>query len=668
MSPSQSSRLLCHITSWLVASTLLLFALNASAQDTCAANFTHGGNAASGLTFATSRTVPGLAPHDALTQYKTIAQGQGFNVGQDTYSKNGGDLIVSQQPSINARGFDLHVHADETGKVSITTTLPSGMTATPEAFRDNMCMALNRLQAGADTTNTSNVITQSTIYNPTPQESTDICLANFIPSGTSVEGQSFSTWTLGSAMDVSSAIENLKAFTSQVKTMHLSTGAIHGKKATLTIALDNAAAVFDGGFSINGPDLRGFIMRLDLDAALDAVSFSVHTNKEQQSIDQNRMRRLACTLVAIAANGTPPPEEQKPSRFHNPFKNPQKEAQARLDKEVDWMRKARTSLYQRAVRAGKAIVFLPMTNVDHKYAQATPNDLTPGGSAHRSFLFDKTATLVWRATGDTNDIVKVGDQISLIREGLFGYIQSENANKTRYGIYIVSPGSYDLVGLTYDLAHSSLPTLSSKHWTASPKLGMASFAITRDAEFNSRQVWAGAQFENVKVYDGTSCPFVVGGIPGIGICAGGTDQYHTEAKMTRPAGMQTVVSKSYAGGLEATIELTRPFAHLEVKPGAIIVTDGFAAIPDSVAYDNDACQQASENHVNCDIKSLKLFRIPGRISELQISPETAAKIPEVANFISKATYQPMTVNAAKLEEVPGTYEAAWAVPYSLSMH
>lgn len=661
-------RLQHRIATWVAAASLLLFALNASAQNTCEASFTHGGDATSGLTFATSRTVPGLAPHDALAQYKQIAQGQGFKVGHESLGRNGGELTVSQLPSINARGFDLHLQADETGKVSITTTLPPGMTATPEAFRDNMCAALNKLQVGVVASNTANASGQPAIYNPSPQESTDICMANFIPSGSSVEGQTFSTWSLGSVMDISSAIEHLKAFTSQVKTMHLSTGAIHGQKATLTVALDNAAAVFDGGFSINGPDLRGFTMRLDLDAALDAVSFSVHTNKEQQSISLDRMRRLACTLVAIAANGVPPPEEKKPSRFRNPFKNPQKAAQEQLNTEVQFMKQARTSLYQRAIQAGKAIVFLPMLNVDAKYARAAPNDLIPGGAMHQSFHFDQTATLVWRATDGTNDIVKVGEQISLLREGLFGYIQSENANKTKYGIYIVTPGSYDLVGLTYDLAHSSLPALSSRHWTASPKLGVASFAITRDAEFNSHQAWAGAQFENVKVYDGTSCPFVVGGIPGIGVCAGGSDQYHTEAKMTRDAGWQTVVDKSYAGGLEATMELAKPFAHLDVKRGSIIVTDGFAAIPDGIAYDSDACKQAGDSLIDCNIKSLKLFRIPGRTSELQISPETAAKVPMLADFITKATYQPMTVNAVKLEETPGIYEAAWATPYSLPAH
>ncbi|MBD8881592.1 hypothetical protein IHE49_13985 [Rhodanobacter sp. 7MK24] len=668
MSFTRSSPLSHRLVNWIGACFLLLFATCVSAQDhTCEANFTHGGDAASGLTFATSRTIAGLSPREALAQYKPIAQSQGFAIGQESYGKQGGDLIVSQRASINARGFDLHLQADTAGNVSISATLPVGMSATPEAFRNSMCQALDRLRVGATPAAIANTTTQIPSFVPTPQESTDICTANFLPSGTSVEGQTFSTWSLGSAMDISSAIENLKAFTSQVKAMHLSTSAVHGKKATLTVALDNAAIVFDGGYSINGPDLRGFTIRLDLDAALDAVSFSVRMNKEQQSINQDRMRRLACTLVAIVANGAPPPEEKKPSRFRNPFKNPQKDAQTQLDKEIELMRKARTSLYQRAVHAGKAILFLPMTNVDHKYAQATANDLIPGGAIHQSYHFDQTTVLIWRATGDTDDIIRVGDQISLIREGLFGYVQSASANKTRYGIYIADPGSYDLVGLTYDLAHTSLPALSSKHWTTTPRLGMGILAITRDVEFSSHQQWFNAQYQNVQVYDGSTCDMVQTG-GGVSGCAHWQENYHDETHVSDPGGWRTMVDKGYAGGLATSIKFAKPFAHFDVKPGAIIVSDGFAATPDSIQFDSNACHQAGDSLVDCNIDSVKLFRIPGSTSELQISPETAAKIPEVANFISKATYQPMTVNATKLEETPGSYEASWATPYSLTVH
>ncbi|RDS83381.1 hypothetical protein DWU99_12665 [Dyella psychrodurans] len=639
----------------------------AHAQDACTTNFTHTGDATSGLTYATSRTVPGLAPRDALAQYKQIAQEQGLKIGRESYGSNGGELTVSHLASVNARGFDVHLQADATGKVSIAATLPPGMMAKADALRDNLCTTLNKLQAGVSASDVADRGARPLVYTPSPQESTDICMANFIGSDTSDEGETFSTWSLGSAIDIPSAIEHLKGLTSVMKIMHLSTGAIHGKKATLTIALDNAAGVLDGGFSIGGPDLRGFTIRLDLDAALDAISFSVHTNKEQQGINRDRMRRLACTLVAIAANGVLPPEEKKPSYFRNPFKNPQKAAQEQMDKGVQLMTQAKRSLYQRAIQAGKAIAFLPMLNVDAKYAQALPSDLTPGGTMHQPFRFDETATLVWRSTGDANNIVNVGDQYSLFREGLFGYIQSEDARKTTYGIYIIDPGRYDLVGVTYDLVHSTLPALSSKHWTTAPKLGMATFAMTNDVEYSSHQQWFNAQYQNVQVYDGSSCAIEETSGSVIG-CAQWENSYHNETHVSDPGGWRSVVDKGYAGGLAASIKFTKPFAHFDVTPGAIIVTDGFTAIPDSVAYDSDACHQAGDNLIDCNIKSVKLFRIPGSPSELHIFPEAAVKFPEVADFTTKATYQPMTVNATKLEETPGTYEADWAAPYSLSAH
>lgn len=660
MSPPGFSRLLRRAVSMFAASTLLLFVLNASATDTCEASFTHGGNAATGLTFAASRTVPGLASNEALTQYKQIAQNQGFQIQHEAVGRKGATLTVNQLPSSTARGFDLHMQADDTGKVSISTTLPPGMTAAPEAFRDNMCTALNQLEVGAVIRQTSNADAQPPLWNPTAQETTDTCMANFSRDGITGEGETYSTWTLGSSINIPAAIEKLKAFTSQLSVLHLMGQEIYGNKATLLIRMDDVSLVFYDAFD-RDPDVRGFTLRLDLDTAIDAVSLSARANKEQQTVDKDRMRRLACMLVAIAADGVPPPDEKKPSRIHNPFKNEQKAAQQQLDSKVQHVMQARAELYQRAHRAGKAIVFVPMVNVASKYAGTDAKERISGGSIYKSTHFDRTTTFIWQAVGEPKDIFKVGDEMSLRREGLFGYIQSELANKTMYGVYIVTPGRYELVRLSYELADSSLPELDSKRWVESPKLGMASFAITRNAQLKSHEAWAGPEFENVKVYNGTSCPYVVGGM-----CAGGSAQYRTEAQMTKAAGWREVVDKSYAGGLATTVTLTKPFAQLEVKPGAIIVTDGFSAIQDSVAYDSAACKQAGDKLVNCAINSLKLFRIPGRTNEIQLTAESAAKVPVIAGFITQATYQPMTINATKLAEKPGTYEAAWATPYSVS--
>jgi hypothetical protein len=242
-----------------------------------------------------------------------------------------------------------------------------------------------------------------------------------------------------------------------------------------------------------------------------------------------------------------------------------------------------------------------------------------------------------------------------------------NANKSRYGIYIVDPGSYELTGLTYQLPHTTLPTLSAKRWTETPALGSATFAITRDAEFYDSQAWFDAQYQNVSVDDGSYCTATL--TPGSDQgCVNWQNSYHNETRLADPGGWRTVTQKGYAGGLGVSVKLTRPFASFEAKSGEVLVTDGFSATPDSIGTDRDACHQAGESLINCDFDSLTLYRIPGTISDLTLPAETAQKVPVVAGFVARAVYRPLIVHATKIEEIPGTYEAAWAAPFRSSAH
>ncbi|WP_109124859.1 hypothetical protein [Dyella sp. C11] len=504
-------------------------------------------------------------------------------------------------------------------------------------------------------------------------------MANFMPGfETSLQGETYSTWSLGSNLNIPATIDNLKAYGTQAKNMHLAASAVHGNKATITVVLDDPGVINDGAFSINGPDRRAVSMRIDMDTSLNAASFSTRLNKEQGNVSQERLRRVACTLVSIVAHGAPLPEEKKAStsgiHLRNPFKSQQKEAAERLaavqekqNQNLDMMRHAQALLYQRAQQAGKAIVFMPMMNVDAKYSAASVGETISGGPKHQAFRFDQTATLVWHASGDPNNLLQAGNQSSLYQTGLFGYIQKVYANKIFYGVFIVDPGSYDLIGLTYDLDHSGLPALSSKQWTEKPALGMASLAPTSNAEFSTHQAWADAQYQNVQVYDGSSCTMVQSG-GGVTGCVAWQDQYHNETRMTDAGGWRTAVDKNYAGGLQIALTLTRPFARFEAKPGEVIVTDGFFPSTDSMVIDNDACHQAKGDVVACGIQKLALYRITGRKSELPLAPDSASKSPTLVNLISRAEYRPMTVNATSRAETPGTYEAGWSTPYTATAH
>lgn len=677
MSPALLSHSLRRVAGRLIACTLLLLACNASAQDAaCRANFTHSGDENSGMSFAASRTIAGLAPRDALAQYKQQAQHDGFVIGRESYGKQGGELIVSQRANASSRGFDLHVQADESGKVSISTSLPTGMSMPPDVARDNMCQALDKLQVGA--TPVANAATPPPGFAPTPQQVTDICLANFTPGHQSlVEGQTFSTWSLGESVSVPATLEKLKAFIAQNKDMRLDTSAVHGAKASLTITLSNPAILRDGAVLL-GAAASTVSMRLDVDSSLNAASLTTRLSKELGGISQERLRRLSCTLVNMAVNGAALTEDKKSESFRiplrNPFKNPQKEAaeqkaaaQDKQNQAQDLIRQALALLYQRADNAGKAIVFMPMMNKAVKYSLTSLKDIDAGGSQHQAYRFDETATLVWRAANDPNNLLQTGDQSSLDQSGLFGYIQPVLANKALYGIYIVDPGSYDLVGLTYDQDRSKLPALDSRNWTDKPKLGIASVIETQNAEYSTHQYWSDARYQNVQVYDGSNCVMEQTG-GGVTACVGWQDQYHNESRVTDPGGWKTAVDKNYTGGLQFAATLTRAFARFDAKPGEVLVVDGFVPTLDSLVADSEACKPMGTGMAYCAIQQLTLFRITGSADELRQSFDTTARSPTVAGLIARLAYRPLKVNANALKEATDAYQAGWTTPYSANDH
>lgn len=640
-----------------IAILMLVVSAKAWSTDACLANFTHGGDTATGFTFSTSRTIPGLSARDAIDQYKQIAAAQGFKMGRDHVRGDQGELVISQPPSINGRGFDVRVVASAGGKVAVSTTLPRGMNAAPEAVSATMCEALDQLGTGSTLAGKDDG-GAAPVFAPSPQQRTDLCLANFGARGSSVQGQTYSTWSIGMAMDVSPAMARVKQLLHAIPGATLTTEVTHGAKASLNLSVGKPTVTRGDAFRI----------RIDLDDSLDAASFTAHLNPEQDDIGADQLGYMACTMIAAAVGGAPIPPAKKASRFHfrNPFKNEQEAAQKKYQAEIDLMRSARALLYQRAMRVGKAIVFLPMLNLDHKYAQADPGSLAPGADTYPSFRFDQTANLVWRGVKDRDDLLTVGEQATLFHEGLFGSIQTMSAGKSSYGIYIVDPGSYELTGLTYQLPHTTLPPLSSKHWNEQPAIGSATFAVTRNVEFHDSQAWFDAQYQNVTVNDGSYCEATV--TPGSDQgCVSWQDSYHNETQLADPGGWRTVTEKGYAGGLAVSVKLSHPFARFEAKAGQVLVTDGFATTPDRVAADADGCHQTGEDLINCALRSLTLLRIPGRIGDLALSEETAQKVPMVAAFIARAEYQPLVTYATKLEETPGTYEAAWATPYRVPL-
>src|ERR1700748_1052947 len=96
---------------------MLLIARSSLAQDACTANFTHGGDSKTGLTFAASTTVAGVDAAAAIAQMKTIAAADGFELGAENHQGDQGTLTIQQKANGNARGFPLFITAGNTGNV-----------------------------------------------------------------------------------------------------------------------------------------------------------------------------------------------------------------------------------------------------------------------------------------------------------------------------------------------------------------------------------------------------------------------------------------------------------------------------------------------------------------------------------------------------------------------
>lgn len=165
----------------------------------------------------------------------------------------------------------------------------------------------------------------------------------------------------------------------------------------------------------------------------------------------------------------------------------------------------RDLFYLCVVYVGKVIVFFLMFNVDYKYVQMSFKSLMLGGEDYLLFWFDQIVNFIWWLVLDCDDLIKVGNQVILFQEGLFGFIQIVDVGKSCYGVYIVDFGKYELVGFIYQLLYIILLLLSLKYWMENLFFGLVIFVIICNVEFYDSQVWFDVRYQNVIVDDGLYC-------------------------------------------------------------------------------------------------------------------------------------------------------------------
>lgn len=499
-------------------------------------------------------------------------------------------------------------------------------------------------------------------------DTTKICLATFNAqlAGLTTEGRTFTAWALTSNLDPHAALTQLKQSIAQQSDLKVLAEDYHGAEGTLTVAMVNADRVLDGGFLLGGPDRRGFPFTVEVDGKLGAISFITRVNADQNSISDEKVRFVACSLIAAATGGPLPPVPPKPRDPNSrpglleAFKNSAKVLRKREAERLETASTAMNALFERALSSGKSVVIIPTVSLGHKYSNY------PGAKADAliDFAFDEGSTLIWQNKEDPKSLLKVGIDVSMNLTGLHGYVSAFDAGKSFYMYYIVNPGTYSLLGNTYELRRTTMPKMSARQWSAKPVLGQTALSAKTEGEYYQTQAWRDAQFGTRTVDDGSYCDMLISGGGTVG-CGHMSSMSHTETVMTDPGGWQTMTHKMQVAAITGATTLTKSFASFTVPAGEAIMVDGFYADPHNTDINTDACRQQADNLVGCAMKKYSLFRITAQLDVLH-NVQTPAEFPGLRKIVATTAYRPTTVTAAAEEETPGTFEAGWAHLYSLS--
>jgi hypothetical protein len=213
--------------------------------------------------------------------------------------------------------------------------------------------------------------------------------------------------------------------------------------------------------------------------------------------------------------------------------------------------------------------------------------------------------------------------------------------------------------------------MTAKQWQATPKIGLASLAATKEKEFYQTQEWFAAQYGTRTIADGSYCDTMVMSGAGAGGCIHSSVSTHDETVTTDPGGWRSVTHAKMVDGVAVATKLTRPFATVSIGAGEALVTDGFYDDVDTASINSDACNQADSNLVNCAIQRFTLYRITPHVSDLNDGPDSGMDPQFLINdrlpfgkdlFKTREVHMSASPGDAKI----GTFEAGWAKPYSFS--
>ena len=459
----------------------------------------------------------------------------------------------------------------------------------------------------------------------------DVCIANFFFTPESGVGRSVTTWAPVPNPDLRKTIANFKAVAA-ISGFEVGDEDYRGSEGAVTLFMKTAE------------NAQKFPLRVEVDRELGTISMAGRANPDQD-IPVVQARELMCHMIAFSAGAPPASASLSSSKglVRNPFRKPAKRASK--DEENTRIHRAELdALHQRALLGGKAIVIIPSVNLKEKYAK--PDDIQ---SRQAELLIDRTSTTIWQDSNDPRNAIKVGADVTADNVGLHGYTYAFVANKTRYFVYIVDPGTYTVAGSTYEAIHASMPQPASKKKSSASRLGQVSLAQVKSTEFYQTQAWFDAVYQDREIRD-DYCTLAIAGGP----CVQWNSSSHTVQDQLHAGGFREVTKSRAVDGLVVAAKLSKPFASFNVSPGEVVMVDGFFAEYPNAKFDDHRCEQVSGVNVQCDLKQYTLLRISAQIDDLKTLDESPInlQLPILRNILRDAKYRPATVSATPDKSVP----------------
>lgn len=659
------THMLQGVAAALILSILPLGAAHAAAD--CASTFQMSGDPGSGLVFDARTNGIGVNARDALGMVKKIASDMKLTMSDGVVTGDHATIELKSVETVTTDAMDIEVALDR-DSASIKATYPPHAPASEAVMRDYLCRFLGQIRPGAPMSVAAPTATYQASNGSgpmpgpfTPAKTQAFCLANATFHLDAIDDKRafFRTWTLYDGGDgAQAALARVKAKLAAIGGMRVTSEHYVGQQGTLGIFVDAP-----GKMVLEGPP--AFAMRLDIDESTETVSLSA-APRGNQVLSGAETGFVMCSLVAAATRTPEPPAvvpkaaTEKRAIFTNPFKkkDPLAEAKARGELAADAFELVRA----RAAHAGKGIVIMPLLDMDTKYQSADTHAIQVKFLAQ--YWGDRSGVVVWRARGRPGDEFTAGSWGGQDVIGLHGFFGSLTVGKSRFAIFYLDPGTYDLSAASQEQRGAAPPPAAAKRVA---RAGVGSYVAKKTEErgFFATKEWRDATHET-RSSQQSAC---VTEEAGSGRCVESQSYRQQYNVQTSEAGYVNVIHEAPQESVDVSAELSKPFASFDVTRGEVVLIDGF--VPDLASFKTDpASCEASADTTRCSLSEFSLWRIPTKEGDIQHLLSTVSAEASIRSVIGAAKLRPVTISATALPESrdEGVWETGWARRYVMKVH